>query len=72
MKINWQYFVMGLVVGGAVGFVWGLFNAPYSGAETQRLIAEKLQESVAEGQQAMAAREQELREALERARTRGS
>lgn len=72
MKINWEYFVMGLVVGGAVGFVWGLFNAPYSGAETQRLIAEKLQESVAEGQQAMVAREQELREALERARTGGS
>lgn len=72
MKINWQYFVMGLAVGGAVGFVWGLFNAPYSGAETQRLIAERLQESLAEGQQAMAAREQELRQALERSKGRGT
>ncbi len=71
MKFNWRFFAAGLAVGGILGFIWGLFNAPYSGAETQRLIAEKVQESLAEGRQAMVAREEELRAALERAKTGG-
>lgn len=71
MKFDWRYFAAGLVTGGILGFLWGLFNAPRSGVETQQLIAEKVQESLAEGRQAMAAREQELRAALERARSRG-
>jgi len=70
MKFDWRYFVAGLVIGGVLGLLWGLFNAPCSGAETQRLIADRFQEAVAEGRQAMAAREQELRAALEQARTR--
>ena len=70
MKFDWRYFAAGLAVGGALGFVWGLFNAPHSGEETQRLIAGKVQESVAEGRQAMAARQQELRAAFDRARAK--
>ncbi len=70
MKFDWRYFVAGLVIGGVLGLLWGLFNAPRSGAETQRLIADRFQEAVTEGRQAMAAREQELRAALEQARTR--
>jgi len=71
MRLNWQYFAVGLAVGGVLGFMWGLLNAPYSGAETQQLIAQKVQESVAEGQQAMAAREREMRSVFEQGR-RGS
>ena len=70
MKFDWRFFAAGLAVGGALGFVWGLFNAPYSGEETQRLIAEKVQESVAEGRQAMAARQQELHAAFEQAKSK--
>lgn len=70
MKFDGRFFAAGLVVGGVFGFVWGLFNAPYSGQETQRLIMEKVQESIDEGRQAMAARRAELRVAFEQAKAR--
>jgi len=69
VKVDWRCLVAGLAVGGALGFVWGLLNAPYSGTETQQRIAEKVEESIAEGRQAMAAREREMREAFARAKT---
>jgi gas vesicle protein len=70
MKFDWRFFAAGLAMGGVVGLVWGLFNAPYSGQQTQQLIAEKIQESITEGQEAMAARRQELRASFEQARDR--
>ncbi|MBU0493678.1 MAG: YtxH domain-containing protein [Chloroflexi bacterium] len=70
MRIDWRYFVLGLLTGGVVGMMWGLLNAPYSGVETQELMALKVRESLAEGQEAMAARERELRGALTQGRGR--
>ena len=43
MKRNVEDFAIGVVVGGALGFVFGLLLAPSSGAKTrQRLAAEAL------------------------------
>jgi len=41
MKRRMEYFVIGAIAGGAVGFVVGLLWAPSSGAATRRRLAEE-------------------------------
>jgi gas vesicle protein len=53
-------FLFGFVIGVAIGAAAIIFSAPRSGAETLQGIRGLLDESVAVGKRASAAREQEL------------
>lgn len=41
MKRSMEYLAIGLIVGGAVGFIIGMLFAPASGAATRRRLAEE-------------------------------
>ena len=55
----------GLLLGAAFGAILVLLFAPRSGADTQQLIRDRIEEVVAEGQRAAETRRLELTERLE-------
>ncbi|MFQ6058272.1 MAG: YtxH domain-containing protein, partial [Anaerolineae bacterium] len=61
-------FMAGLAFGCAVGLLLGLLWAPQSGEETKRLIRTRVEEAIAEGKQATAAKREELLARLEEAK----
>ncbi len=58
-------FVNGLVLGAIVGGTMALLFAPRKGADTQKLIQDRMQSILAEGQEAAETRRLELTEKFE-------
>jgi gas vesicle protein len=58
-----EYFVIGCIVGGAIGIIGGLLIAPTSGAVTRRRLAERARRA-AEMAREVAERAEETAEAL--------
>ena len=65
-------FFYGLILGAAVGYTSGLFLTPRAGEENRRLIRQRLNDAIAEGQRAAEARRRELEAELRQAQRRGS
>ena len=64
-------FFLGLTLGAAAGYISGLFLTPHAGEENQRLIRQRLNDAIAEGQRAAEARRRELEAELRQAQQRG-
>ncbi|MGD2166202.1 MAG: YtxH domain-containing protein [Anaerolineae bacterium] len=58
-------FLTGFLLGGLIGAAAGLLLAPYGGTELQEQIRARLDELMAEGKRAAAARQAELEAQLE-------
>ncbi len=58
-------FLVGVLVGAAIGATVVLLIAPQSGDETQRMVTEKFDTLFEEGKKAYAARKNELKQQIE-------